>query len=152
MSQRAADPRSKGCDPRKKKKKAESGPEEPFSTLPRGNPDYPTSSVQYRRSSSWPRRRWSPGNVTRNSADFAHPTTPSRWTSSVKRARTDSSLTRYKLVYRSRFVPVRLRGYTQIHVTRASRSPCPLLISHLNNVRCFNGKAFQLSIQRFVCL
>ncbi|OAD58141.1 Zinc finger protein Xfin [Eufriesea mexicana] len=27
---RAADPRSEGCDPRKKKKKAESGPEEPF--------------------------------------------------------------------------------------------------------------------------
>lgn len=48
MSQRAADPRSEGCDPRKKKKKAEPGPEEPFSTLPRGNPDYPTSSGQYR--------------------------------------------------------------------------------------------------------
>lgn len=35
VSQRAADPRSKGCDPRKKKKKAESGPEEPFSTITR---------------------------------------------------------------------------------------------------------------------
>lgn len=45
MSQRAADPRSKGCDPRKKKKKAESGPEEPFSTLSRGNPDYPRASI-----------------------------------------------------------------------------------------------------------
>lgn len=59
-------------------------------------------------SSSWPRRRWSPGNATRSSVDYAHPTTPSRWTSSVKRARTDSSLTRYKLVCRLRFVIVRL--------------------------------------------
>lgn len=55
-------------------------------------------------SSSWPCRRWSPRNATRSSVDFAHPTTPSRWTSSAKRARADSSLTRYKPVCRLRFV------------------------------------------------
>lgn len=71
-------------------------------------------------SSSWPCRRWSPGNATKNSADFAHPTTPSKWTSSVKKAKTDSSLTRYKLVCHLRLVFIHLRDiflmYFSFHV------------------------------------